>query len=238
MKRVTDDEKKENEEGIIEDTAANILTTSTAVSAAPVAVFAAPAAVDEFMFTKDCRMLLVGFVMGDTLMTLRLATKAWKAVVEEVIDQGVESGAIMFHDGKDIIYQVAVAREERLKLATRVLFLLNITKVGVRACSYSINLVVVDIPDGVESNGSNAFGGCISLATVFFPATLNSIGDYAFSECSCLENVDLLHTNLQELGSRAFYRCTELKINDNPGLASNAWLPRLQILLQGSPLQH
>jgi len=146
MKHVTDDEKKENEEGIIEDTAANILTTSTAVSAAPVAASAAPAAIDEFMFTNDCRRLLVGLVMGDTLMTLRLATKAWKAVVEEVIDQGVESGAIMVHDGKDISYQVAVAREERLKLATRVLFLLNITKVGVRACSYSINLVLLISP--------------------------------------------------------------------------------------------
>ena len=44
-----------------------------------------------------------------------------------------------------------------------------------------------------------------------FPMTLKSIGDYAFVVCSSLDNVNLLHTNLQELGRSAFAGCDELE---------------------------
>ncbi|GMH60952.1 hypothetical protein TrLO_g13651 [Triparma laevis f. longispina] len=40
---------------------------------------------------------------------------------------------------------------------------------------------------------------------------LISIGEVAFSNCTGLENVDLLHRNLQELGQAVFYACKELK---------------------------
>ena len=80
-----------------------------------------------------------------------------------MIDEGVESGEMIVHDGKEISAEVAGAREERFALITRVMFLLNITKVGERACIYAVNLVVVDIPDGVERIGNYAFCYCSSL---------------------------------------------------------------------------
>ncbi|GMI15632.1 hypothetical protein TrLO_g15181 [Triparma laevis f. longispina] len=49
------------------------------------------------MFTNDFKRLLVGFVQGDTLTTLRLATKAWKRVADAFVDVGVRSGAMMVH---------------------------------------------------------------------------------------------------------------------------------------------
>ncbi|GMH77182.1 hypothetical protein TL16_g07322 [Triparma laevis f. inornata] len=166
---------------------------------------------DEFMLTNDFRRLLVGFVPDDTLMALRSATKAWKAVVEEVIDEGVKSGELIVHDGKDINGAGAYARRQRRKLVTRVIFLLNVTKVGDRACFLAFNLVVFDTPQGVESIGDSAFNNCMSLTTVSFPTTLKSIGEWAFASCESLDNVDLLHTNLEKLGQEAFSGCYQLK---------------------------
>ena len=99
------------------------------------------------------------------------------------------------------------------------LFLLNIMKVGVHTFDSAVNLVVVVIPEGAESIGYRAFHRCRSLTTVSFPTTLTSIGQTAFGQCDSLENVDLLHTNLQELVGRAFEGCSELNsmtILDSP----------------------
>ena len=111
-----------------------ISTTVSTVSNVPVTT-------DQFMYTPNFRRNFVEFVPGDTLMTLRLATKGWKAAADAFIDEGVRSGAMIVHDGKDISYEA-----ERRELVMRAIFLLNITKVGDKACLYAINLVVVDTP--------------------------------------------------------------------------------------------
>ncbi|GMH59233.1 hypothetical protein TrLO_g15041 [Triparma laevis f. longispina] len=166
-----DEEDRGNDE-IVEPIAADNSTTLTTISTAP-------AAVNEFMFTKNFRRLFVRFVPDNTLMALRAATKAWKAVVEEVIDDGVASGAILVHGGKDMSgggpksrEPGAKARKERRKLLTRVISLLNITKVGMYTCDYAFNLVIVDIPEGVESIRACAFYCCSSLTTVYFQRSL------------------------------------------------------------------
>ncbi|GMI03035.1 hypothetical protein TrLO_g8885 [Triparma laevis f. longispina] len=154
------------------------------------------------MFMKDFKRLLVDLVMGDTLMTLRFTTKAWKRVVDAFIDDGVSSGAMIVRGSSNLAWPL----NERHKLVMRVAFLLNITKVGENACMLAFKLVVVDIPDGIKEIGDSAFSSCTSLTTVSFPTTLTLIGTWAFENCSSLENVDLLHTNLQELGGQSFRR--------------------------------
>ncbi|GMH69212.1 hypothetical protein TrLO_g15722 [Triparma laevis f. longispina] len=203
-KRGSGDEEKENGEGTVEGPAAKNSTTLTTVSTVP-------ATTDQFMFTNNFKRLLVGFIMGDTLMTLRLATKAWKRVVDAFIDEGVESGAMMVHGGNDVIDTIARARAERRKFVMRVIFHLNVTKVGNRTCMWAANLVVVDIPEGVETIGVEAFHSCSRLTTVYFPKTLTLVGQSAFGNSTSLENVDLLHANLQELVRYAFGHCSELK---------------------------
>ncbi|GMH71758.1 hypothetical protein TrLO_g9 [Triparma laevis f. longispina] len=169
------------------------------------------------MRTPEFRRHFVEFVPEDTLMRLRLATKGWKAAADAFMDEGVESGEVIVHDGEGISHGKACDRRERRQLVTRANFLLNITKVGMNACHYAVNLVVVDIPVGFETISDYAFAECSSLIFVSFPTTLTSIGTRAFYYCSILENVELLHTNLQKLGNEAFQGCSELKSMTIPG---------------------
>ncbi|GMH85212.1 hypothetical protein TL16_g10157 [Triparma laevis f. inornata] len=131
---------------------------------------------NTFLNTDDFRRLIVPHLQNDTLMTIRLSSKPWSRVSDAFISDGVESGTMLVHSGKDISWMEANARKERRALVTRVIFLLNITKVGENACYLAANLVIVDIPEGVESIGVCAYGRCSRLTTVSFPTTLKSIG--------------------------------------------------------------
>ena len=107
-------------------------------------------------------------------MTLMLVTKAWKRVVDAFIEEGVESGAIIVRGLRDMAWPY-VAQRERRALATRVVFLLNTTQVRENACNQAVNLVVVDIPEGVEritnlqELGAHAFRVCSELKSMTIP---------------------------------------------------------------------
>ncbi|GMH77468.1 hypothetical protein TrST_g9211 [Triparma strigata] len=170
---------------------------------------------DDFMHTDDFRRLFVGFVMVDTLVAMRWLDRKWHKVVEKKLTE-VENepfGEIIVHGGNDVSLDEACsdARIERLKQVTKVVFLLNITKVGDYACTYADNLIAVDIPEGITSIGDGSFADCSSLKEISFPKSLTSIGDSSFYGCKSLEEVDLLHTNVQELGGSAFWDCTSLR---------------------------
>ena len=119
---------------------------------------------------------------------------------------------IIVHGGNDISEEEAFsdAREERMEQVTKVVFLLNLTKVGDYACS-DASILVVDIPEGITIIGDNSFYYCVSLKHIKFPKSLTLIGEGSFQGCSSLEEVDLLHTNVKKLGDRAFWGCTSLR---------------------------
>ncbi|GMI05174.1 hypothetical protein TrVE_jg12417 [Triparma verrucosa] len=170
---------------------------------------------DDFMHTDDFRRLFVGFVMVDTLVAMRWLDKKWHKVVEKKLIELEDEpfGEIIVHGGNDISDDEANydARYESMEQVTKVVFLLNITKVGDFACMYASNLVVVDIPEGITIIGNHSFCDCSSLKEIKFPKSLTSIGRSSFLSCSSLEKVDLLHTNLQKLGDGAFFNCTSLR---------------------------
>ena len=120
-------------------------------------------------------------------------------------------GEIIVHGGNDLSWHEAYARVKRMRQVTKVVFLLNITKFGDCACMYAVNLVVVDIPEGITIIGGASFAGCSSLKEIKFPKSLTSIGSNSFDFCSSLEKVDLLHTNVRVLDGRAFRECTSLR---------------------------
>lgn len=131
---------------------------------------------------------------------------------------------MVVHDGEDMRkeWHWDDPRWQRRELVTRLIFVLNIMKVGENECRYVANLVVVEIPEGVKSIGKYAFNSCRSLTTVSIPTTLTSIGEAAFADCDNLENVDFLHTKIQQLGNCALNNCKELKSMTIP--SSSNWM--------------
>ena len=103
------------------------------------------------------------------------------------------------------------ARKERMKQVTKVVFLLNTTKVGDHVFWGAKNLISIYLPGGISSIGDCSFLGCNSLKVVTFPKSLTIIGRFSFQYCSSLESVDLFQTKVQELGVNAFHQCTSLK---------------------------
>ncbi|GMH87278.1 hypothetical protein TrVE_jg2220 [Triparma verrucosa] len=167
------------------------------------------------MHTDDFRRLFVGFVMVDTLVAMRWLDRKWHKVVEKKLIEFEDEpfGEIIVHGGNDVSWGEAIsdARKERMKQVTKVVFLLNITKVGNSVCRFASNLVVVDIPEGITSIGGASFGCCSSLKDIKFPKSLTSIGRASFIRCESLEQVDLLHTNVLELGDYVFDNCRSLR---------------------------
>ncbi|GMI13991.1 hypothetical protein TrVE_jg7432 [Triparma verrucosa] len=171
---------------------------------------------DDFMNTDDFRRLFVGFVMVDTLVAMRWLDKKWHKVVEKKLTELEDEpyGEVIVHGGNDISEGEAwydYARQEGMKQVTNVVFLLNITKVGDYACTRASILIVVDIPEGITSISHYSFAHCSSLKDINFPKSLRSIGGASFLGCSSLERVDLLHTQVQKLGTNAFCYCRSLR---------------------------
>lgn len=170
---------------------------------------------DDFMHTDDFRPLFAGFVMVDTLVAMRWLDRKWHKIVEKKLTEVEDEpfGEIIVHGGNDIRgYEAwSAARQQRMAQVTKVVFLLNTTKVGDRACVCASILVIVDIPEGITIIGYRSFVSCSSLKNISFPKSLTSISDESFWNCSSLERVDLLHTNVLELGTYAFLGCTSLR---------------------------
>ncbi|GMI13127.1 hypothetical protein TrVE_jg2579 [Triparma verrucosa] len=167
------------------------------------------------MHTDDFRRLFVVFVMVDTLVAMRWLDRKWHKVVEKKLTEFEDEsfGEIIVHGGNDISGDEADpdARYESMEQVTKVVFLLNITKVGDGACNRAVNLVVIDIPEGITVIGDWSFMCCSSLKELKFPKSLTTIEEACFACCSSIERADLLHTFIQQLGDHAFYQCSSLR---------------------------
>lgn len=85
---------------------------------------------------------------------------------------------------------------------------------------YKGNATCIDIPEGIEVIGEEAFRGCDTVERVNFPKSLKVIADEAFEECSALKGILSFPENLITIGYAAFLGCGELESVDFPeGLA-------------------
>lgn len=71
------------------------------------------------------------------------------------------------------------------------------------------DLEYIELPESIEELGYDVFRGCKSLKEIRIPSKVVSVKDGSFSECVLLESVDL--SNVREIGSAAFSRCTSLE---------------------------
>ena len=141
---------------------------------------------DDFMHTDDFRRLFVCFVMVDTLVAMRWLDTKWHKVVEKKLTELEDEpfGEIIVHGGNDRSWEEAYVGNERMKEVAKVVFFLNITKIGDLVFYCASNLVVVDIPEGITSIGESSFWGCSSLKDIKFPKSLTSIGMDSFASVS------------------------------------------------------
>ena len=82
--------------------------------------------------------------------------------------------------------------------------------IGQNAYKDCLDLVEVEIVDGVTEIGSGAFSGCVNLESIKIPKSVTRIGDEAFRGCSKLQNV-VMAEGIEEIGGRAFAVCKKLK---------------------------
>ncbi|GMI00441.1 hypothetical protein TrVE_jg11467 [Triparma verrucosa] len=169
--------------------------------------------VSDFIHTEDFHVLFLPYIPVDTLMSMMSVSRQWKVLVEKSISEKVKTSDLV------VLGNAHPAHPKNIRLVTRVVFLLNVTRIPLCRCSNFCSLSSLDIPEGVSYIGEHAFENCFSLKTATFPSTLRTISTYAFSSCISLESVDLRHTRLEDIGSFAFRGCAELssmRLPDSP----------------------
>ena len=72
------------------------------------------------------------------------------------------------------------------------------------------DIETIEIPEGYEYIGQNAFAGCINLKKVILPDSIMEIGKGAFANCTSLESIRL-PASLKNVNSQTFKNCTALK---------------------------
>ena len=86
----------------------------------------------------------------------------------------------------------------------------GLEKIGVEAFSDCFDIEIVDLPATVTEIGNEAFLMCEHLKSVTLPSGLKIMGERAFAHCDALENVEIPN-GVETLGWYAFSECEKLK---------------------------
>ncbi|KAL7540976.1 LOW QUALITY PROTEIN: hypothetical protein ACHAXR_010534, partial [Thalassiosira sp. AJA248-18] len=88
----------------------------------------------------------------------------------------------------------------------------SVTRIPPRAFQDQRKLEEVELCEGLQEIGENAFRGCVSLRRIKIPSTVVRMLDYAFYNCTLLEEVELIREGLPEIiGADVFCFCTSLR---------------------------
>lgn len=72
------------------------------------------------------------------------------------------------------------------------------------------NLKNVELPEGLESLGIDAFGECIELQFIELPSTLKNIDRGVFWRCTNLQKIEI-PASVESIGEYVFFHCDSLK---------------------------
>ena len=149
---------------IFEDLANRNYESTTTATSTPSAATYTHSNLDDF--SSSLLKRIIPYVPVNTLTSLRVATKSWRGVADDFITGCVKNGGAMVVGEMNGRSPYLPWWKEKREQVTQVLFLHNITNIGNFACINAINLVVVEIPEGVVSIGAQAFEDCRSLTRV------------------------------------------------------------------------
>lgn len=86
----------------------------------------------------------------------------------------------------------------------------TIKEIGSYAFGYCVNLVEVNIPEGVIGINAGTFYCCKKMVSLQLPSTIKNIGNEAFIDCVSLEKINI-PGECENIGNDAFSWCLALK---------------------------
>jgi hypothetical protein len=87
----------------------------------------------------------------------------------------------------------------------------NITILKDQVFKNCISLNSVEIPNKINTFGSELFFNCKSLENINIPSDLSSIGNNCFANCENLLNINFYNTNITKASDNLFLNCEKLK---------------------------
>ncbi|MDR2525779.1 MAG: leucine-rich repeat domain-containing protein [Oscillospiraceae bacterium] len=130
--------------------------------------------VDGVLYTKDMK----------TLLAYPMGREAESYEVPEGVEK-IADAAFYFRISTDA-NQVA----KNTRLFTSVTLPSTLREIGQMSFAGQGRLTVLELPEGLESIGDDAFNNCTVLPSkLYFPASLKSIGEWAFYRCHQVKDV-------------------------------------------------
>lgn len=137
-----------------------------------------------------------------------------KTVCTDGLEVDVATGRITAYTGTDnavIIPDYMLVHSFTDANGTEHYDIVKVTGISENAFKGNQNIVVVRLPEAVETIPARAFDGCTSLVGIL-GGNIMEIGDYAFSGCTSIECA-AVHSNVTSLGISAFDGANRLLVN-------------------------
>ena len=91
----------------------------------------------------------------------------------------------------------------------------DIRKIAPKAFNECIDLMSIELPEGIEDIGESAFAYCSKLSTIELPDSLVNLGDCVFANCTSLEYIKVPE-GIKRIGVAAFSGCNKLQMVELP----------------------
>lgn len=117
---------------------------------------------------------------------------------------------VLYNKGKTKLICCPAAKKGSFKVAE------TVTAIEDRAITYSASLTEIELPDGLETIGEEAFFACYDLTILNLPAGVREIGKSAFEGCN-LTGLNI-PAGFREIGEAAFAGCSWKEISIPAGV--------------------